>query len=218
MRLVPAEWKTLAEFLYLQRVTGFTVPPDIYFAGAEDAFRERLSRSTSYLEYGSGSSTLLAGQAGVRTVSVEADRYFARAVRARLPAGAPVRFAEPDIGLTLGLCRPYNTTPTPRRMRRWARYVQAPWALLDGFPDFILTDGRFRLACMLEAVRRARAGGHRATLMCDDYVNRPRYHGIESYAGPPHIVGRVAFFEIGPDENRPVITTEIVHAALADWY
>ncbi|WP_052730383.1 hypothetical protein [Sphingomonas sp. SRS2] len=218
MRLVPAEWKTLAQFLYLQRITGFTVPQQIYFAGAEDAFRERLAQSRSYLEYGSGSSTLIAAHAGVPTVSVEGDRFFARAVNKALPAGASVRFALPDIGLTVGLCRPFNTTPTARRMRRWARYVAAPWPLLDGFPDFILTDGRFRLACMLDVVRRARDGGHRATLMCDDYANRPRYHAIEAYIGAPRLVGRAAFFEVGPDDQARAITPEIVHAALTDWY
>lgn len=217
MPLVPAEWKTLAQFLWLQRVTGFTVPPDIYFDGAEQAYRDRLAQSRSYLEYGSGSSTLHAGRAGVPTVAVEGDRWFARAVMKALPAGAPVRFALPDIGLTIGLCRPYHTEPTPRRMRRWARYVQAPYALLDGFPDFILIDGRFRLACALEAVRRARAGNHAVTIMFDDYANRPRYHGIEAYAGAPHIVGRAAFFEVGPGDG-PEITPAIVHAALADWY
>jgi hypothetical protein len=218
MPLVPAEWKTLAQFLYLQRVTGFTVPPNIYFAGAEQAFRDRLSQSRSYLEYGSGSSTLCAAQAGVPTVAVEGDRFFARAVQKLLPADAPVRFALPDIGLTVGLCRPFNTTPTARRMKRWARYVDAPYALLEDFPDFILTDGRFRLACMLEAVRRAREGGHAVTIMCDDYVIRPRYHGIETYAGAPHIVGRAAFFEIEPGRGGPEITSAMVHAALADWY
>lgn len=218
MPLIPAQWNTLAQFLYVQRITGFTVPPNIYFAGAEQAFRDRLAQSRSYLEYGSGSSTLCAGQLGVPTVVVEGDRFFARAVQKLLPADAPIRFAVPDIGFTVGLCRPFNTTPTARRMRRWARYVQAPYALLDGFPDFILTDGRFRLACMLEAVRRARAGGHAVTIMCDDYVGRPRYHGIESYAGAPRIVGRAAFFEIAPGQDMPEVTPAIVHAALADWY
>lgn len=217
MRLVPAEWKTLAQFLWLQRVTGFTVSSDLYFAGAEQAYRDRLAQSRSYLEYGSGSSTLYAANSRVPTVAVEGDRYFARAVMKALPAGAPVRFALPDIGLTIGLCRPYHTEPTPRRLRRWARYVQAPYALLDGFPDFILIDGRFRLACALEAIRRARAGNHEATIMFDDYTNRPNYHGIQFYVGAPQIVGRAAFFEIGPGDG-PEITPAIVHAALADWY
>jgi len=218
MPLISARWKTLVQFLYLQRVTGFTVSPDIYFAGAEQAFRDRLSQSRSYLEYGSGSSTLCAAQAGVPTVAVEGDRYFARAVRRMLPANAPVRFAMPNIGLIVGLCRPFFNTPTPRRMKRWSRYVQAPYAVLDHFPDFILADGRFRLSCMLEAVRRAREGGHAVTIMCDDYVGRPRYHGIEAYVGAPRIVGRAAFFEIEPGQGGPEITPAIVHAALADWF
>ena len=218
MPFSPSRAKTIAQFLYHQRIKGFAVSARLYFAGAEDAFRQRLMRSHSYLEYGSGSSTIAAAEARIPTVSVEGDRFFARAVRRAIPAGAPVRFATPDIGFTVELSRPLFKTPTARRMRRWARYVQAPYALIERFPDFILVDGRFRAACALEAARRARDGGHVVTIMFDDYVNRPRYHGVEQHLGTPIIVGRAAFFEVGRDQGGAPITPEIVHAALADWF
>ena len=210
--------RAFARFLYHQRIKGFAVPAETDFGDiATQAFGERLARSRSYLEFGSGASTLLAGRLGVPTVAVESDRFFARSVRAALPPGAPVRFADVDIGVTIEWGKPLHSRPTPARVRRWSSYVTAPYALLDGFPDFILVDGRFRLACALEAVRRARAGGHAATMMFDDYIDRPQYHGIEAHIGAPRMMGRAAFFELDPARPAVAVSPAIVTAALSDW-
>jgi len=210
----------VARFLYHQRVKGFLVPDDPWFdAGATEAFNDHLSDSHLYVEFGTGGSTLLAGRLGKRTVSVESDPYFARAVAARLSAGAPVRMIHADIGLTLGWGVPAFRTLTPARRRRWLGYVTAPYAapeLQNDFPDFVLVDGRFRRACALEAARRARLGSHPLTIMVDDYAERTPFRQIETYLGAPRMAGWAALFVVTPDSGA-AITGDMVAEAATDW-
>lgn len=210
----------VARFFYHQRVKGFAVPDDPWFdAGATDAFNDHLSRSRLYVEFGTGGSTLLAGRLGKRTVSVESDPWFARAVRARLTPGAPVRVIHADIGLTLDWGVPAFRRLTPARRRRWLGYVTAPYAapeLAAAFPDFVLVDGRFRRACALEAARRARLGGHPLTIMVDDYAERAPFRQIEPYLGAPTMAGRAALFAVTPNSGAAIDEAMVADAA-TDW-
>ncbi|MFM6950721.1 MAG: hypothetical protein ACKOW1_06855 [Novosphingobium sp.] len=99
--------------------------------------------------------------------------------------------------------------PKPRRAKA---YVTAPWDLTP-FPDLILIDGRYRVACALEAARRAHASGATATLMFDDYATRPHYHPVERLLGSPEPAGRVALFRIG----TAAVTEADVEPWLQDW-
>ena len=75
-------------------------------------------------------------------------------------------------------------------------YVDAPWGG-ESFPQFILVDGRYRVACALESARRANMASAAAVLMFDDYAARPFYHEVEKHLGAPELVGRAAIFQIG---------------------
>lgn len=182
----------LARFLYLQRVTGFSPPGDEPFMDAAGVarFRLELGRASHYVEFGSGGSTVMADRAGLPTVSVENDRFYARAVASRL-GSATVR----QIVVPMGLTREWGWPLRPSQRAAQA-YVTAPWDQ-PWFPDFILVDGRYRVACALESARRAHAAGTTATLMFDDYAERPQYHVVEDHLGPPEMAGRAALFRIG---------------------
>ena len=125
-------WK-LIKFFYAQRVRGFD-PPDAPHLDAQtlDRLRQELSVASLYLEYGAGGSTLLADSIGVRTISVESDRYYARTIRAALKGNA-VSILTPDIGITGRWGWPLFKTPTTRRLKRWRRYVEIPFAGLEEF-------------------------------------------------------------------------------------
>ena len=155
-----------------------------------DRFKQELARARSYLEYGSGATTVLADRAGIEAVSVENDRFYAKAVAAELD-GDRVR----QIVVSTGLTREWGFAlfPTIRKARA---YVDAPFPS-EQFPDFILVDGRYRLACALACARRANLAGQSATLMFDDYVLRTEYHSVEDYLGVPELAGRAAIFRIG---------------------
>jgi hypothetical protein len=182
--------------LVVQRTVGMAPPgeqPHMTDAVAA-RFREELARAALYLEYGSGGSTVMADRLGIPTLSVESDRYFARATAKVLSAGTSVRQVAADIGLTRLWGRPVVNSPAKGRL-----YVNAPFGEAGPFPDFILVDGRYRVACALECARRAFARGTSATLLFDDY-QRACYRMAEHYLGPPEPVGDAAIFIIGARE------------------
>jgi hypothetical protein len=196
--------RALATFLFAQRVTGLLPSTSLGLdEEAAEAFRARLKRSEGYLEFGSGGSTGEAARLRVRTLSAEADRFFAEAMRQSLPHDAPVEIMDIYIGFTRDWSRPVFTSPTASRLKRWRRYSSAPFRRLDElgwFPDFILIDGRFRRACALQAAREALTHAHRVALMVDDYFDcgREHYHVVEQWLGHPERVGRAAIFEVSP--------------------
>ena len=184
--------RDLARFLYLQRVKGFAPPGDEPFMDPEGAarFKQELSRAGRYVEFGSGGTTVLADRAGIESVSIENDRFYARSVASRLQ-GNGVR----QTVVSMGLNREWGFPLFPSPDKAWT-YVSAPFGG-DPFPDFILVDGRYRVACALESARQAKQRRRSATLMFDDYGLRPHYHCVEEYLGAPEMAGRTALFQIG---------------------
>ena len=200
--------RDLARFLYHRRMHGVPPPLDVPWFDPEgvEAFKAELAKASSYLEYGSGGSTVLADRARIPTVSVEGDPYFADAVRSRI-TGPQVDLRNPKMGLT-----GFYGTPLLRRRAKSRRYMEAPYPCRP-FPDFILIDGRYRVACALLAAKRANDAGRRATLMFDDYALRRHYHWIERHLGAPKLRGRAAFFKIG----SRAIEESAIDLAAGDW-
>lgn len=197
----------LAKFLYAQRIRGFDPPGDepLMDPPGVERFKRELMRATSYVEFGSGGSTVLADRAGIPSISIESDRFYARVVASRL-RGNNVRQIAVDMGLTGEWGSPIFSTPEKAR-----RYVSAPFGS-DLFPDFVLVDGRYRMACALETARRANLAGKDVMLMLDDYGGRPHYHEVERHLGAPEMAGRTAIFRVG----KQIISQEAVDAALLD--
>lgn len=167
---------------------------------AAERFTEALAASASYLEYGSGSSTLHAATVVPAVVSVESDPRFLAAVedRCRLTAlstGTPQRhFIRADIGGTGAWGVPTFRRPTRARLAKWEAYPLAPWLGLGlrFRAETILVDGRFRVACALAVVLRQ--PDTEWTLFFDDYAERPEYWAFESFADRVAMHGRMAEF------------------------
>lgn len=193
----PRRARELLEFFYVQRTGALTPPGQPELDQSTVArLRRELAGARTYLEYGSGGSTLLAAAAGVPTVSVESDRFFAAKVKQALPRGARVDVLVPPMGLT----RQWGH-PVFGAHRKGARYVTAPFAggRMD-MADLVLIDGRYRAACALEVARRARNLRRSVRIIFDDYRRRPIYHGIEQWLGAPELCGRAAVFAVGEQE------------------
>ncbi|HEV7456407.1 MAG TPA: hypothetical protein VGN96_06475 [Roseococcus sp.] len=171
------------------------MPPDVR-AFLED----RLKAATCYLEYGTGGSTLLALRLGVAQVySVESDRPFAErvqraAAKARRP-GSNFWLMLAHVGETAEWGRPANT----QACRQWPGYPLQIWYEIERrghAPDLILIDGRFRVACFLACLLKARPG---ALIMFDDYMARAQdYHVVERHLAPALTIDRCAVFSV-PD-------------------
>ena len=154
------------------------------------------------MEFGSGGSTVLANSLGVASISVESDRFYAKAVRSGLQYPETARIEVPTMGLTAEWGMPLFF-----RRKKGRRYIAAGFDGLDGrVPDFILVDGRYRVGCGLESARRAHLAGNTALLMLDDYEGRPFYQSVEDHLGSPDRIGRAALFTIG---EAPVPEDEV---------
>lgn len=196
----------LLVFLYAQRVKGFDPPGDEPWMDPIGAgrFKRELALATGYVEYGSGATTVLADRAGIPAVSIESDHFYARAVAKKLTGSVD------QVVLNMGITGPWGT-PLRSTVSKARRYVEAPYNR-GFFPDFILVDGRYRVACALHAASEASARNRSAILMVDDYADRPWYHVIEEHIDPPELVGRAAIFRLG----RRSVEPDVVIAAMID--
>jgi hypothetical protein len=195
---------SVLRFLYVQRIKGFEPPPRRPWV--DDATAEwltcQLENTKLFVEFGSGGSTVLANDLEVPTISVESDRFYAAAVRRALKSPHICQILTPRMGITGEWGMPFFF-----RSAKGFRYASAPFRHLGGrFPDLILIDGRYRVACALESARQAAEACVTATLLLDDYSERPHYHELENYLGIPERIGAAAKFIIG----RAAIQTQEV--------
>jgi len=218
---------SLKDFLSFQRARysgAITCPPRPHFENevCTSYFEKRLREATTYLEYGSGSSTVLAAQLGKRVYSVDSDRIFIARVREALVRHAPSTFTNVsllyvNIGFTREWGQPVFRAPLPARLARWRQYYQKPWVSLNQaghVPDLVLVDGRFRVACALISLQQL-ASNPNAILIVDDYVGRDWYLEIERFGEMIEVIGRMAVFKpkvVEPDE----IEKSMLRYA-ADW-
>jgi hypothetical protein len=180
---------------------------------ARELFDELLATTRTYLEFGSGGSTVLASRVAQTVVCVETDREYLDAVRAAV-GDAPARmiYCHADIGTTAQWGAPLVKLGTASQRRRWAHYPWRPWEVLDNEPDVILIDGRFRVASAAASMLRAPA----ARILFDDYTDRPFYWAVDAIGDRVAQAGRMVEF------RRKASTTDgdlqlVVEAYAADW-
>jgi hypothetical protein len=144
--------------------------------------RECFSKATSLVEFGSGGSTLLAVRSSSlrRIWSIESDPAWIVKLRglpdvAHAEAGGRLRFIHADIGRTGDYGMPVEASA----QERWPGYYQTVWndpATVEA--DLVLVDGRFRVACALEALACCRP---HTILLFHDFWNRTPYHPVLAF-------------------------------------
>lgn len=160
-------------------------------------FTEHYQSAKVILEYGSGGSTVFAAGLAPTPVlfSVETDRRWSEKL------GTSIKLAYPDAQIHMRYVDIGETKAwgRPKRHNRYLHYPDYAFGIYDDpdfiEPDLIFIDGRFRQACFYAAMFMM---SKPVTIIFDDYVKRPRYHGIENYFKPVEIVGRMAKFEVEP--------------------
>jgi hypothetical protein len=164
-----------------------------------ERFYAELKPCTTYLEYGSGGSTLAALSTVPNVISVENDRAFYRAVtrEARSLGRAQYFPIFVDTGRTSEWGLPTAQRLTPLRIQRWRRYVKAPWIVIERnnlFPQFIFVDGRFRVACALESLLRL-PGTSDCHILLDDFQQyEGAYFPIFEFVDDMERLGRAVIF------------------------
>jgi len=205
-------WEEVHEvaFAAQQRLGRLQVPELPHFDDPQTTkwFLDQLAGAKRYLEYGTGGSTYQAARVGVDFIAVDTDPYFLDAVRAKIQGaglGRPGQvFRHADIGRTGTWGRPRGRVNDARR-RSFRHASDPPPECGEGrLPDFVLIDGRFRVACAFKVFNmlRARTGW---TVVVDDYTDRPQYREIEDYA-EVELVGRMAVIQSVREVPGSVVT------------
>jgi hypothetical protein len=149
-------------------------------AGEQALLMAAAAGATLAVEFGCGGSTpLLLGALCGPLVSVESDPDWL----ARLRSDPPCAAAEAagrwlplhgDIGPVGAWGWPQDRT----RAADGTFYVEAPWSAAPA-PDFVLVDGRYRVACGLAALRRVAPAG---LVAVHDFWCRPHYWPLLRHA------------------------------------
>lgn len=144
-------------------------------------YEKYLSNTRKYIEFGAGGSTVFACSFSniMELHSVESDAAWLDI----LAKDAIVQKALGEKRLFLhhaniGPIKKYGNPKDIRLIHQWPYYFLGVWERLPSDADFILVDGRFRVACALFSL-----------LMCEkpfvlgvhDYSHRPFYHVLEVY-------------------------------------
>ncbi len=173
--------------------------PELTLPEAEGArVRAAYYAADVILEYGSGGSTVLASEMrDKRVFSVESDKNWADMMQIWLAENPPSSGTKVDvIWSNVGKTGEWGRPIGDGAWRRYPNYPLAIWQQQDFVqPDVVLVDGRFRPGC---AMATAFCTARPVVMLVDDYQRRRGYHAIEEFLGSPHMIGRMAEFEVAP--------------------
>jgi hypothetical protein len=146
-------------------------------ADNELACFERLLRcANKVMEYGCGGSTILAASLGhCHVFSVESDPAWLSKVKAEPVIDDATAIGRVSLNyVNIGPTGAYGVPLDEDCRHLWPRYAELPWTNRSDY-DLIFVDGRFRVACVLQAVLRAPG---ETLIAVHDFWDRPHYHVV----------------------------------------
>ena len=157
------------------------------FNGDSKLFTEHLESSTVYGEYGCGVSSVYAiNFAEKATISVDTDSIWVEKVKKVVKYNSLLDISTVNLGEASIWGKP-ESYAFRENIKQYLNYI---WSQKIK-PDFVLIDGRFRVAAFLTTLKNANKG----TIICfDDYVMRPIYHIVEEFETPLRHNSRQAIF------------------------
>lgn len=173
----------------------FTINNNINFGPESNKFFEnKLLNCKLYLEWGSGSSTLLADRKNINYYSVESDKSFYKTLRKSLKNK---NYFLKDFGIVGDNSRPVLFTYTKfyyrKKAKEYAGDILHHLNEKNLIPDLILIDGRYRNLCALYVYKFLKDKKCSSTIIIDDYVPRIYLH-ILGKLFDGQIIGKQAVF------------------------
>ncbi|WP_156387660.1 MULTISPECIES: hypothetical protein [unclassified Methylobacterium] len=153
-----------------------------------ELFKNFVTQSKCYFEFGLGGSTLFAaGVVDGPLVAIDSDVAWIEKISQQIaPSGHERRLIHVDIGPTGNWGVPISSDHRPQYPKYHETILNA-----SGDFDLCLVDGRFRVACFLQALRRL---DRNAIIGVHDYRSRSYYHAIEEFARPIAEAEDLTFF------------------------
>lgn len=142
-----------------------------------------------YAEYGCGLSTIYSvNLMNKKTLSVDTDQSWVEKIFKNTNNKSLLNIKHVDLGSTGNWGMPQNYS----KRDNINLYLESLWKYTEK-PDFILIDGRFRVASFLTSLKFA----SKDTIICfDDYVDREIYHVVEEFEKPFTKDKRQAYFKV----------------------
>ncbi len=176
-----------------------------------DRLVELMLQANSYLEYGTGGSTVKAVELNIPIVfAVESDALWLEAIRHRISQIVSTSKCH-FVGVDIGPISDFGHPASEAHWRSYKGYALDVWGICDAesvAPDLILIDGRFRIACFLAGILFGKPG---CRILINDYMTRPYYAMVEQFVVPARIIDHAAEFVI-PHE---VLRDPVWYALLA---
>ena len=164
------------------------------FDGDDYLFKNYLKDCNIYFEYGVGDSTIwVLENTSSRIISVDTDKKWIDKV--------DISKNKKRININwinLGEIENWGRPKTYEYRKHFIEYISNVWNF-NLKADVILVDGRFRVACFLYSLIKAKEG---SIIIFDDYMNRPHYHVVEEVLGIYKKCGRQVAFKVPLEFNK----------------
>lgn len=167
--------------------------------------KKQLASATYYLEFGSGNSTLLATEyANIRKAMIMESDYdfmtrliFSNPLLRKAVDEDRFLFFHADIGPT----KQWGYPADDSRKAFWPEYASYPFRKGKQY-DLVLVDGRFRIACILQACLYLPPG---TKIIVHDFYDRPYYHIVLLFLDELERADTMGLFAVKLGNDRAMI-------------
>ena len=151
-------------------------------------FLDKLKKSKFYFEYGSGSSTLVANDLNKKFISIELDKRYYLELKKKVKNNQLKFFNIGPVG--------EFSYPIFKLKKKIVNYISSIDNYLsnEDYPDLILIDGRFRIACCLNILKHIQKKSLKVLILLDDYEKRESYKILNKFFKVKSI-GRMAILK-----------------------
>ncbi|MCG6205523.1 hypothetical protein LPW26_12805 [Rhodopseudomonas sp. HC1] len=161
-------------------------------------FTSFIRNATSYVEFGTGGSTVLASNyVRDRIISVDSSQEWLDLVKV---ACADSKVIPELLFMDIGTTGEWGSPTDNTTRHRWPSYHSDVWNVEGSAnADLYLVDGRFRVACFAQVVLHCKPS---AIIAIHDFSSRPAYHRVNEIAREIATAGDLSFFLPLPEREK----------------
>jgi hypothetical protein len=192
------------------KAIGYFIPPliiiiyrkikstDLFTGRDASLFLENAYLSKVYGEYGVGKTTKLVRlNSDALIIAVDTNSEYLRKIITKISPRSDDQIFYKNIGLIARMGYPIDYS----KRSLFKDYFESLWKFKEK-PDFVLIDGRFRVACFLTSLIHAEPG---TLILFDDY-DRCVYHVVEEIILPTRTTSTQALFVVPKIKDLKLIT------------
>lgn len=178
-----------------------------------ELFTKSIPNKGKILEFGAGGSTqLFFEKEAEHLYSVESDMEWLKKIATNPVVQTYLKYKKwSPLHVKIGPIKEWGAPVSKDPEIVWLNYHQNIWASIsDKEFDFVLVDGRFRVACICQTLLRCTSDDY--LIAVHDFWNRPEYHVVLNYLDLVDKADTLGIFK--PKQNMP---WKSVAATLMDY-